>query len=62
MSWNSSMNSRGVMNMLSDKDENGDYKIRTYLYTLKANLNVVHSREQCVKIKLIDVFLAPKLR
>ena len=25
MSWNSSMNTRGVMEMLSDKDENGDY-------------------------------------
>ena len=33
MSWNSSMNSRGVMEMLTDKDENGDYKIPHIIYS-----------------------------
>ncbi|MEM7439685.1 MAG: molybdopterin oxidoreductase family protein [Pseudomonadota bacterium] len=33
MSWNSSMNTRGVMEMLSDKDENGDYVIPHIIYS-----------------------------
>ncbi|HKK84449.1 MAG TPA: molybdopterin oxidoreductase family protein, partial [Roseovarius sp.] len=33
MSWNSSMNTRGVMNMLTDKDENGDYVIPHIIYS-----------------------------
>ncbi len=33
MSWNSSMNSGGVMNMLTDKDENGDYVIPYIIYS-----------------------------
>ncbi len=33
MSWNSSMNSRGVMDMLTDKDENGDYVIPNIIYS-----------------------------
>ncbi len=33
MSWNSSMNTRGVMEMLEDKDENGDYKIPYIIYS-----------------------------
>jgi len=33
MSWNSSMNTRGVMEMLTDKDENGDYVIPRIIYS-----------------------------
>jgi len=33
MSWNSSMNSGGVMEMLTDKDENGDYIIPHIIYS-----------------------------
>lgn len=33
MSWNSSMNSSGVMKMLTDKDENGDYIIPKIIYS-----------------------------
>jgi anaerobic selenocysteine-containing dehydrogenase len=33
MSWNSSMNTKGVMEMLSDKDENGDYVIPHIIYS-----------------------------
>ncbi|MCB5199663.1 molybdopterin oxidoreductase family protein [Loktanella sp. TSTF-M6] len=32
MSWNSSMNTRGVMKMLTDTDENGDYVIPRIIY------------------------------
>jgi sulfite dehydrogenase (quinone) subunit SoeA len=33
MSWNSSMNSRGVMDMLTDKDEDGEYVIPHIIYS-----------------------------
>ena len=33
MSWNSSMNSRGVMEMLTDRDEKGAYKIPHIIYS-----------------------------
>ncbi|WP_428529530.1 molybdopterin oxidoreductase family protein [Roseibium sp.] len=33
MSWNSSMNTRGVMEMLTDKNENGDYVIPKIIYS-----------------------------
>ena len=33
MSWNSSMNTRGVMQMLTDTDENGDYVIPRIIYS-----------------------------
>jgi anaerobic selenocysteine-containing dehydrogenase len=33
MSWNSSMNTSGVMQMLSDTDENGDYVIPRIIYS-----------------------------
>ncbi|MGB3314916.1 MAG: molybdopterin oxidoreductase family protein [Albidovulum sp.] len=33
MSWNSSMNTRAVMEMLTDKDEGGDYKIPRIIYS-----------------------------
>ncbi len=33
MSWNSSMNTRGVMDMLTDTDENGDYVIPHIIYS-----------------------------
>lgn len=33
MAWNSSMNTRSVMEMLTDKDENGDYKIPHIIYS-----------------------------
>jgi anaerobic selenocysteine-containing dehydrogenase len=33
MSWNSSMNTRGVMEMLTDTDENGDYVIPRIIYS-----------------------------
>jgi sulfite dehydrogenase (quinone) subunit SoeA len=33
MSWNSSMNTRGVIDMLTDKDENGDYVIPRIIYS-----------------------------
>ncbi|MEX0351156.1 MAG: molybdopterin oxidoreductase family protein [Paracoccaceae bacterium] len=33
MSWNSTMNTKGVMDMLTDKDENGDYVIPRIIYS-----------------------------
>ncbi len=33
MAWNSSMNTRGVMEMLEDKDEDGEYKIPYIIYS-----------------------------
>ncbi len=33
MSWNSSMNTRGVIEMLTDKDENGEYVIPHIIYS-----------------------------
>ena len=33
MSWNSSMNSRGVMDMLTEKDDNGEYVIPKIIYS-----------------------------
>ncbi len=33
MSWNSSMNTRGVMDMLTDTDDNGDYVIPHIIYS-----------------------------
>ena len=33
MAWNSSMNTRGVMDMLTDKDENGEYVIPHFIYS-----------------------------
>lgn len=33
MSWNSSMNTKGVMEMLTDKDDNGEYKIPRIIYS-----------------------------
>ncbi len=33
MAWNSSMNTSGVMQMLTDKDENGDYVIPNIIYS-----------------------------
>ena len=33
MSWNSSMNTRGVMDMLTDKDEHGEYVIPKIIYS-----------------------------
>ena len=33
MSWNSSMNTGGVIDMLTDKDENGDYVIPNIIYS-----------------------------
>ncbi|UWS03402.1 molybdopterin oxidoreductase family protein [Phaeobacter inhibens] len=33
MSWNSSMNTRGVMEMLTDTDDNGDYVIPRIIYS-----------------------------
>ncbi|SOH95171.1 Anaerobic selenocysteine-containing dehydrogenase [Monaibacterium marinum] len=33
MSWNSSMNTKGVMQMLTDKDENGEYVIPNIIYS-----------------------------
>ena len=33
MSWNSSMNTKGVMEMLTDMDENGDYVIPRIIYS-----------------------------
>ncbi len=33
MSWNSSMNTKGVMEMLTDQDENGDYVIPRIIYS-----------------------------
>ena len=33
MSWNSSMNTRGVIDMLTDQDENGDYVIPRIIYS-----------------------------
>ncbi|WP_209509678.1 molybdopterin oxidoreductase family protein [Ruegeria sp. HKCCE4150] len=33
MSWNSTMNTKGVMEMLTDKDENGDYVIPRIIYS-----------------------------
>ncbi|NIP16830.1 MAG: formate dehydrogenase, partial [Xanthomonadales bacterium] len=33
MAWNSSMNTAGVMSMLTDTDENGDYRIPKIIYS-----------------------------
>ncbi|UOA28522.1 molybdopterin oxidoreductase family protein [Pseudosulfitobacter sp. DSM 107133] len=33
MAWNSSMNTRGVIDMLTDRDENGDYVIPRIIYS-----------------------------
>ncbi|MDD9909622.1 MAG: molybdopterin oxidoreductase family protein [Ahrensia sp.] len=33
MAWNSSMNTRGTIEMLTDKDESGDYKIPRIIYS-----------------------------
>ena len=33
MSWNSSMNTGGVIEMLTDKDENGEYVIPRIIYS-----------------------------
>ncbi len=33
MSWNSSMNTRGVIDMLTDKEENGEYRIPRIIYS-----------------------------
>jgi len=33
MAWNSSMNTKGVMDMLTDKDENGEYVIPNIIYS-----------------------------
>ena len=41
MSWNSSMNSKGVMKMLSDKDENGEYVIPKIIYSDAYNSEMV---------------------
>ena len=41
MSWNSSMNSKGVMNMLEDKDENGEYVIPKIIYADAYNSEMV---------------------
>ncbi|MBL4769435.1 MAG: molybdopterin oxidoreductase family protein, partial [Rhodobacteraceae bacterium] len=41
MSWNSSMNTRGVMEMLTDKDENGDYVIPRIIYSDAYNSEMV---------------------
>ncbi|MEM7216361.1 MAG: molybdopterin oxidoreductase family protein [Pseudomonadota bacterium] len=41
MSWNSSMNSKGVMKMLEDKDENGKYVIPKIIYADAYNSEMV---------------------
>ena len=41
MSWNSSMNSRGVMQMLEDKDEDGNYVIPKIIYSDAYNSEMV---------------------
>ena len=41
MSWNSSMNTGGVMDMLTDKDENGDYVIPRIIYSDAYNSEMV---------------------
>ncbi|MEO0327843.1 MAG: molybdopterin oxidoreductase family protein [Pseudomonadota bacterium] len=41
MSWNSSMNSKGVMKMLEDKDENGEYVIPKIIYSDAYNSEMV---------------------
>ncbi len=41
MSWNSSMNSSGVMEMLKDKDENGNYVIPKIIYSDAYNSEMV---------------------
>ena len=41
MSWNSSMNSKGVMKMLEDKDENGNYVIPKIIYSDAYNSEMV---------------------
>ena len=33
MSWNSSMNTRGVINMLTEVDNNGEYVIPNIIYS-----------------------------
>lgn len=41
MSWNSSMNTKGVMAMLEDKDENGEYVIPKIIYSDAYNSEMV---------------------
>ena len=41
MSWNSSMNSKGVMNMLEDKDKDGNYVIPKIIYADAYNSEMV---------------------
>jgi len=41
MSWNSSMNSKGIMKMLEDKDENGQYVIPKIIYADAYNSEMV---------------------
>ena len=41
MAWNSSMNTRGVIDMLTDKDENGEYKIPHIIYSDAYNSEMV---------------------
>ncbi|MEO0390861.1 MAG: molybdopterin oxidoreductase family protein [Pseudomonadota bacterium] len=41
MSWNSSMNTRGVMDMLTDQDEAGDYVIPRIIYSDAYNSEMV---------------------
>ena len=41
MSWNSSMNSGGVMKMLQEKDDNGDYRIPKIIYSDAYNSEMV---------------------
>ena len=41
MAWNSSMNTRGVIDMLTDKDENGDYVIPRIIYSDAYNSEMV---------------------
>ena len=41
MAWNSSMNTRGVIDMLTDKDENGDYVIPHIVYSDAYNSEMV---------------------
>ncbi|MEM8749650.1 MAG: molybdopterin oxidoreductase family protein [Pseudomonadota bacterium] len=41
MAWNSSMNTRGVIDMLTDKDESGEYKIPRIIYSDAYNSEMV---------------------
>ncbi|MEN0039824.1 MAG: molybdopterin oxidoreductase family protein [Pseudomonadota bacterium] len=41
MAWNSSMNTRGTIEMLTDKDENGDYVIPRIIYSDAYNSEMV---------------------